>query len=286
MFSWRGLALTSFSLLAFTANSILCRLALREATIDPASFTTIRLSSGTLTLLLLAFYHQTRSKSHQVVVNIRGDWLSAFALLVYAFGFSFAYSGLAAGAGALLLFAAVQGTMILAGIRQGELLHVRQWVGLLSAFSGIFILFLPSLSTPPLVASLLMVAAGIGWGVYSLRGRGVANPILISTGNFMRTTLVSIVLSGLGFSWASFDLQGVLYAVASGTIASGLGYAAWYASLRYLTAVKAAAVQLLVPVLTSIAGVLFLKEQVTLPLLIATVGVLLGVRLAMYDPTE
>lgn len=283
MIKWRQILLTTFSLLAFTANSILCRLALRDTKINPANFTTIRLCSGALVLIFLALYHHARSGNDSATSHRGGDWLSAFSLLVYAFGFSFAYTTLAAGMGALLLFAAVQATMIFAGILQGEHLRARQWLGLLAAFWGVITLLLPSSSKPPLGASLLMLSAGIGWGVYSIRGRRATHPISVSAGNFLRASLGALILSGLLFPWPPLDSKGVLFAVLSGAVASGFGYAAWYASLRYITSVKAAALQLLVPVFTSIAGILLLHEHVSMLLLLASTAVLGGVALVLQD---
>ena len=274
MTPFRLFALTAFTMTAFAANSILCRLALAHTSIDPASFTSIRLVSGASVLWLFV---RVRSGRHVT----GGNWLSAGALFLYAAAFSFAYISLPAGIGALLLFGAVQITMILAGLRAGERLGLRQVAGLILALAGLVILVRPGLSAPPLAGSVLMLTAGIAWGVYSLRGRGSSNPAGATAGNFLRAAPIAIVLSLALLMRMHLDPVGVMYALGSGAVASGIGYVAWYAALRGMTATGAAIVQLSVPVIAALGGNLFLNEAFTLRLILASLAILGGVALAV-----
>lgn len=269
------LLLTVLAMLAFAGNSLLCRLALKHTSIDPASFTTVRLVSGALTLWLIT---RTRGQT----APGRGNWPSAMALFVYAAGFSYAYVSLAAAMGALLLFGAVQATMIGYGLWLGERLLPRQWLGLICAFAGLAGLLLPGLSAPPLLGSVLMLAAGVAWGVYSLRGKAAGDPIQVSSGNFLRAAPMAMLLSLVTVSWSSVDMAGLGYALASGALASGVGYAIWYTALRGLKATSAATVQLSVPVLAAMGGVAFLGETVTWRLLLASAAILGGIALVMF----
>lgn len=270
----RVTVLTTLAMLAFAGNSLLCRLALKDTGIDPASFTSIRLLSGALVLwLIVSMKKGTRSGS--------GNWLSALALFVYAAGFSFAYISLSAATGALLLFGAVQITMIGYGIRIGERPHGLQLAGLLLAFAGLVGLLMPGLSAPPLSGSVLMIFAGIAWGVYSLRGKGAGDATRVTAGNFLRAVPITIVLTVLLFNEASLDTMGVGYAIASGALASGLGYAIWYTVLPTLKNTAAASVQLCVPVLAALGGIVFLGEPLTLRLIIASVAILGGIALVI-----
>lgn len=266
--------LTALSLLAFAGNSLLCRAALRESAIDPASFTSIRLLAGAITLWLLLRLRAGSARGG-------GDWASAIALFVYAAGFSFAYVGLGAATGALLLFGAVQVTMIGIGLWNGERLRGWQLSGLLLAGSGLVALLLPGLSAPPLGSALLMVLAGLAWGVYSLRGRGSADPTRATAGNFLRAVPLALVLSLLAAHQFAFDGVGIGYALASGAITSGLGYMLWYTVLPSLRATQAATVQLSVPVLTAAAGVILLGESMSLRLLMTSIAVLGGIALVI-----
>lgn len=268
------LLLTLIALIAFAANSILCRLAFERSDIDAASFTSIRLLSGALMLWLIV---ARRSGT----CGIGGSWPSAAALFVYAAAFSFAYVSLPTGIGALLLFGAVQATMIFAGLRGGERLNGRQTAGLALASGGLGYLMLPGLSAPPLGGSLLMLAAGIAWGVYSLRGRGTADPIGATAGNFLRAAPLGMGLSAAALPWLQVDAVGAGYAVLSGALASGAGYAVWYAALRGLAATHAATVQLSVPVIAAAGGTLLLDEPVTLRLAFASVAILGGIALVV-----
>lgn len=266
--------LTTLAMLAFAGNSILCRIALRQTPIDPASFTAIRLVSGALTLWMLV--HLSRKERVG-----GGSWGSAVALVAYAAGFSFAYVTLTAATGALILFGAVQATMIGRGLWLGERLQPLQWAGLVVAMAGLVVLLSPGLSAPPLAGALLMLAAGLAWGVYSLRGRGAGDPVQVTAGNFMRAVPFSLVLWAVAGDSASLDIHGVLYALASGAIASGLGYVVWYTVLPALKATSAAIVQLSVPVVATLGGVLLLSEGVSPRLLLASVAVIGGIAMVV-----
>lgn len=270
----RATLLTALAMLAFAGNSVLCRLALDTTAIDPASFTSLRLISGAAVLWLLVGLRGGGAFS-------RGSWPSALALFAYAAGFSWAYIHLDAGMGALLLFAAVQVTMIGTGIVRGERLTLPQQAGMALALLGLIALLLPGTSAPPLAAALSMLAAGIAWGVYSLRGRGATNPTAVTAGNFLRAVPLAILLSLALLQSQNLDTRGMLYALASGAITSGLGYAIWYAALPLLRASVAATVQLSVPVITTLGGALLLAEPLTLRLLLASGMILGGIALVL-----
>ena len=272
----RAIALTSLAMMAFAANSLLCRLALKHTGIDAASFTSIRLFSGAVMLWLLVCM---RRGSYAGV----GNWGSAFALFAYAAGFSFAYVSLPAASGALLLFGAVQATMIGHGLWTGERLQRLARVGLALALAGLVGLLLPGLSAPPLIGSLLMLGAGIAWGIYSLRGKGAGDPTRVTAGNFLRAVPLTAVLSLLVLNRASLDVQGVYYALASGALASGIGYAIWYTALPALKATHAATVQLSVPVIAALGGIVFLGEPLSLRLVLASVAILGGIALVILE---
>ena len=268
--------LTSLAMVAFACNSLLCRVALKHTSIDAASFTTIRLISGAVMLWLVVRISRGTQTG-------RGNWPSAFALFVYAAGFSFAYVSLPASTGALLLFGAVQATMIGYGIWAGERLRRLQLVGLVLALGGLVGLLLPGLSAPPLPGSLLMLSAGVAWGVYSLRGKGAGDPTRVTAGNFLRAVPIAAALGILMHRGASLDSAGVLYAVASGSVASGIGYAIWYTALPALKATSAATVQLSVPVIAAMGGIVFLDESATVRLVLATVAILGGIALVIWE---
>ncbi|MGB9429079.1 MAG: DMT family transporter [Gammaproteobacteria bacterium] len=272
----RVLALTALTMIAFASNSLLCRAALGRTHIDAASFTTIRLISGALILwLIVQISGGTRTGG--------GSWRSAVALFIYAAGFSYAYLSLSASTGALLLFGAVQATMIGYGIWIGEHLRYIQLAGLLLAFAGLIGLLLPGVTAPPLIGSLLMLGAGVAWGVYSLRGRGAGDPTVVTAGNFLRTVPIAIILSAVMFKGIGIDAAGIGYAVASGALASGLGYAIWYTVLPALKATSAATVQLSVPVIAALGGVLLLGEHITLRLVLASIAILGGIALVILE---
>lgn len=261
---------------AFAGNSLLCRLALKETAIDPASFTTVRLVSGALVLWLLV-------RLKHAAPTGKGNWPSAFALFAYAAGFSFAYVSLPAASGALLLFGAVQVTMIGHGIWLGERLRILQTLGVVLAFGGLVGLLLPGLSAPPLLGAMLMIAAGIAWGIYSLRGKGAGDPTRVTAGNFIRAVPVTLVLSLLMHDFVTVDTAGFYYAIASGALASGLGYAIWYTALPALKNTSAASVQLSVPVIAAVGGIAFLGEPITLRLILASVAILGGIALVIVQ---
>jgi drug/metabolite transporter (DMT)-like permease len=290
----RVMTLTTLALLAFAGNSVLCRLVLKEGSIDAASFTSIRMISGALMLWLIVLVHRRSAR-------IGGNWWSALALFVYAAGFSFAYLSLPAALGALLLFGAVQATMIGYGIWMGEELRMLQRAGLALALVGLVVLLAPGLSAPPLWGSLLMAMAGIAWGIYSLLGKVVSDPLQVTAGNFLRTIplvmLLMLFMQGrvlLGgdsfnhnfFGTAVLSSSGILYAVLSGALASGVGYTIWYGVLPALKATTAASVQLSVPVITAVGGVIFLSEALTLRLLLASVAILGGIALVIVKKNK
>jgi len=269
----RTLLLTALAMLAFAGNSILCRIALRDTAIDPASFTSLRLLAGALTLWLLLRFSTNHSTG--------GDWLSALALFVYAASFSFAYINLDAGAGALLLFGAVQLSMLAWGLLRGERFSAGQIAGLLLALSGLLILLLPGSSAPALDGALLMLLSGAAWGIYSLRGRGESNPLAATAGNFIKAVPFALVLCLLLVGQQQWDVPGVVYALLSGALTSGIGYAIWYAALPGLAAIQAASVQLSVPLLTAIAGAVLLGEAVTSTLLLSGAAILGGIAMVL-----
>jgi drug/metabolite transporter (DMT)-like permease len=263
--------LTTFALVAFAFNSILCRLALGTELIDASSFTAIRLLSGAVTLLII-FSIFSKNKTENIK---RGNWLSAFFLFGYAICFSFAYIGLTTATGALILFGMVQATMIISALISGERPNILEWFGLILALGGLVYLVFPGLESPPLVRSILMAFAGIAWGFYTLRGKQSENPLADTTGNFIRT-IPFVILATLPFIYKlNLSLKGILFAVLSGAIASGIGYSVWYAALKYHTATRAAILQLSVPVLAAIGGLIFLSEIISLRLIIAS-GLILG----------
>jgi drug/metabolite transporter (DMT)-like permease len=272
----RLILLTAFAMIPLAANSWLCRAALRDTAIDAASFTSIRLISGALMLWLLVWLTgKARAGA--------GNWPSAFALFGYAALFSFAYMSLTAATGALLLFGAVQVTMIGLGLRGGERLDGVQIVGVALAFGGLVGLLLPGLSAPPLGGALMMIGAGMAWGVYSVRGKGAGDPIRVTAGNFLLTVPITALLSLLMITEVSLDAIGAGYAVASGALTSALGYALWYRVLPMLRATSAATVQLSVPVIVAIGGVALLGEPITLRLVLASAAVLGGIALVILE---
>jgi len=268
---------TTFALVCFALNSLLCRLALGAETIDAASFTTIRLISGTATLAVIYYFFD--KKRENIII---GNWLSAFFLFAYAICFSFAYINLTTATGALILFGCVQATMIISALVKGERPKILEWLGLLLALGGLIYLVFPGLASPPFFSSALMALAGITWGFYTLRGRASANPLAETTGNFVRTVPM-IILASLPFlSKIHLSQKGIIFAVLSGAIASGIGYSVWYFVLKFHTATRAAILQLSVPALAGLGGVIFLSEIISLRLLSATILILGGISLAIF----
>ena len=271
----RLLILTSLTMIAFAANSILCRLALETTAIDPASFTVIRLVSGAATLWLIV---RVRTGGNALA----GSWSSAFGLFAYAAAFSFAYVSLSAGTGALILFGAVQATMILYGLLRGERFTPLQTAGLLLALGGLVALLLPGATAPHWAGATLMTVAGMAWGAYSLMGRASTHPIETTAGNFLRAAVFGVLLSAVSIGVFAWDARGALLAVLSGAVASGLGYAIWYTVLPALRATHAATVQLSVPVIAAIGGVLLLGERLSLRLVLCSVAILGGIALVLH----
>jgi len=271
----RTLLLTTLAMLAFAGNSLLCRVALRDTGIDPTSFSALRLLAGALVLGLLLRLRRGPS-------TVTGDWRGAVALFVYAAAFSYAYVNLDAGTGALLLFASVQLSMIAWGLFKGERLSPRQTLGSALALAGLVGLLLPGASTTPAIAaSLLMILSGIAWGAYSLLGRGSSDPLAATAGSFIRAMPIAAVLCLAAFPSLAWDRPGVIYALLSGGLTSGVGYAIWYAVLPRLAATQAASIQLSVPLLTALAGSLLLSEPLTGRLLVAGLTILGGIVLVL-----
>jgi len=266
-------------MLAFAANSVLCRMALRRTSIDAASFTLVRMASGALMLWVLSSLAGHKSGK-------AGNWISAAALAGYAAAFSFAYVSLPVGTGALLLFGAVQATMIVRGLLGGERMKHAQIAGFVNAVAGLIVLVLPGLAAPPLAGALLMAGAGVCWGIYSLRGRRSTDPLATTAGNFLRGVPFAIAVSLVFFRSTRPDVKGVIFAGFSGALASGVGYAIWYAALRGLSATRAAVVQLSVPVIAALGGVALLGERITLRLAVSAVAVLGGIALFVLERQE
>ncbi len=271
----RTALLTAVAMIAFAANSLLCRLALQEPVIDPASFGSIRLVSGALTLALIVRMKSAPSQPG------RADWLAAAMLFAYVAFFSFAYLTLSAGTGALILFGAVQITMFSVGLRAGEAFRPVAWAGFALAVAGLVYLVSPGLTAPPLLGAVLMATAGVAWGVYSLRGRGVGDPLAATARNFTRATVFALVLSLLLVTRAHVSAAGMALAIVSGAITSGLGYVVWYAALNRLSAMRAATVQLSVPPIAAFGGALLLAEPVTARLALASAAILGGIAIVL-----
>jgi len=272
----RTLLLTAAAMVAFAANSLLCRLALQQGGIDPASFSSIRLVSGALALVLIV-----RLRAPNAPPPGKPDGWAAGMLFAYVLFFSVAYLSLGAGTGALILFGAVQLTMCLAGWRAGERFGTAGGLGFAAALAGLVALVLPGVTAPEPLGALSMAVAGVAWGVYSLRGRGVADPLAATASNFMGAAPMALAVSVLLFRSAHFSAAGIALAVASGALTSGVGYVIWYAALRGLTALRAAAVQLSVPPLAAFGGVLLLDEAITPRLVGASVAILGGIALVL-----
>ena len=277
----RAIVYTSITMLAFAGNSILCRMALKDGAIDPASFTSIRLLSGAVALLLIVLL-----TSRDASIREHGGWASALTLFLYAVCFSYAYISLSAGAGALILFGFVQGTMIAMALWAGDRPSIAEWLGWLLAFGGLVWLLLPGIEAPPAVGATLMALAGIAWGVYSIRGRDESNPLVSTCSNFVYSIAFVIILSAISYAKADISNRGVALAVISGAITSGVGYVIWYAALNYLRAMQAALVQLSVPAIAAAAGVILLAEPVSLRLLTSGALILGGISLALVQKSH
>lgn len=270
----RILLLTAVAMLAFAGNSLLCRVALKHTDIDAVSFTAIRIGSGALMLWLLL-------RLRRQPLAATGNWRAAAALFVYAAAFSYAYLQLDAGAGALLLFGAVQLCMVVFGLLRGERLNLQQTLGFILATGGLVVLLLPGASAPPLFGGLLMLLAGLAWGAYTLLGRQAGPPLAATAGNFIRALPFAALLVLPFIDRLSLDVPGLIYALLSGALTSGIGYAIWYSALPGLGALQAASVQLSVPVLAALGGALLLGEHISLRLVLVSVAVLGGIALVL-----
>ena len=293
MGSLLNFALVALAMLAFAGNSLLCRVALKGGAIDAASFTTVRLVSGAITLGALVWLQQKQNEQSPRPTTLPGDGWSALALFVYAAGFSFAYLSMTAATGALLLFGAVQATMIAWGLYQGERMRTLQLGGFALAVAGLTALMLPGLASPGFGGSVAMLGAGVAWGAYSLHGRRKqasigANPTAVTAGNFVRTVPMALVLSAVALPQSHLSSSGVLYAVASGALASGaltsgVGYAVWYRVLPTLQATHAATVQLSVPVIAAVGGIVLLGEAATWPMALSACAIMGGIGLVIWN---
>jgi drug/metabolite transporter (DMT)-like permease len=266
--------LTTLTMIAFAANSIFCRMALKQTSIDAASFTAVRLLAGATMLLLLMRLQNKAPLRH-------GSWRSALALFIYAAALSFAYRSINTGAGALMLFGAVQATMILAGYLAGERMSALQTLGFVAALAGLVILVSPGVQAPSLLDSLIMLLSGVAWGMYSLWGSGQPDAAAATAGNFLRAVPLTLLLSLLASPWMTWDSHGVLYAVLSGALTSALGYVLWYKVLQQLRAMTASTIQLSAPLLAALGGIVLLGEAFTRDLLIASLLILGGIFLVV-----
>ncbi len=278
---FKTIVLTSLALVAFAANSVLCRRALGTDVIDAASFTSIRLLSGILMLFILV---QLQARNEKATST---SWLAGWWLFLYAVTFSFAYLALDTGTGALILFGAVQITMIAVSITKGDQLHLTEWLGVLTAFGGLVVLNLPGATAPSFLGFTLMAIAGVAWGLYTLAGRGSSTPLLDTSGNFMRALPFTILLALFAYTTLELNLstEGVLLAATSGAITSAIGYAIWYAALKDLSSTQAAVLQLSVPVLAAIGGILFMSESITFRLTVSAVMILGGILMVLLGKT-
>jgi drug/metabolite transporter (DMT)-like permease len=273
---------TGLALIAFASNSIICRLALADFSIDPASFSAIRLVSGAL---ILALINSSFNKSEKVSLN-SGNWFSGAMLFLYAITFSFAYLSLNTNTGALILFGSVQITMILVGLILGERPSLLEWAGVIFALFGLIYLMIPGWESPSLVGGILMTVAGVSWGIYSLYGHRYSNPIKVTGGNFTRSVPLVLLVILMRLSHLHTTTLGVFLAVISGVFTSGLGYVIWYTALRDLSVTRAATVQLLVPIIAAIGGIFFLSESISLRLIISAIMILGGVGSCFFTRTR
>jgi len=268
---------TGFTLIAFAANSVLCRLALGEKTIDASSFTVIRLLSGAIVLLIILKMNRIKNSS-----PIKGNWFASLMLFLYAVTFSFAYITLDTGTGAIILFGSVQITMILLSLISGNRLLITEWIGVSIAFIGFIYLVSPGVTSPSIMGFSFMAVAGIAWGIYTLKGRDSLNPLMDTAYNFFRTIPFVMVLAVIAIQSTYYTTEGILLAALSGGIASGIGYTIWYVALGGLSAIQAAVVQLLVPVIAALGGVIFLSEKITLRLTLSGIMILGGILMVVW----
>jgi len=270
--SFKTILYTTIALLAFAANSVICRYALKDHAIDPGMFTSIRLSSGALILVIFVLVSKERRNEKS-----KGSWISAAMLFLYAAAFSYAYVSLETGIGALIIFGVVQITMISSSIISGYKLSLIEWLGIVLALSGFLYLLLPGASAPSLTGFLLMTLSGIGWGIYSLRGKNSKHPLVDTAYNFLRSLPFLVLLLYFLAQESHFTTEGVFLALLSGIVTSGLGYTIWYLALRGLNSIQASIVQLLVPVLAAIGGVIFIGELISFRLTASSLLILGGI---------
>lgn len=275
---FKVVSLTLLAVLAFAGNSVLCRMALADNVIDAASFTVIRLFSGSIFLLLLVM---AKTKHMPAIRN--GSWFSAVCLYLYALAFSYAYISLDTGTGALILFGSVQVTMIAVAFIKGNTLSLVEWCGVIMAFLGLSVLLMPGASAPSVTGFLLMLLSGMAWGFYTLAGRGSEKPLIDTSNNFLRTLPFVAATLLLTFNGAQISHHGVILAIASGVVTSGLGYAIWYSVLPALKLTQAAIIQLAVPVVAAFGGVLFANELISNQLMLSSILVLGGVMIVTLN---
>jgi len=266
-------------MLAFAANSLLAREALGTVSIEAAGYTAVRIISGAV--VLYGLMRRGLTVSRGTGPALPGDWWAATALFVYAIAFSAAYLSLGAATGALILFSSVQASMVTFGLVRGDRPSVQEIIGFAIAFAAFVYLILPGVGRPDPVGCMLMIASGVAWAVYTLRGRGARDPIGQTAGNFVRASAFCLPLAVFAYFNETTSTTGALLALASGVIASGLGYAIWYTALRGLTTFQAALIQLSVPVIAAFGAILFLSEQLTLHFVVAGACVIGGIALAI-----
>lgn len=271
-----GLVLTTLAMLAFAGNSIICRMALQEGAIDAASFSNIRLLSGALALLIILSLKSSVNKIKQ-----SGSWLSALMLFLYALAFSYAYVDLGAGTGALILFGLVQATMIIAALIAGDRPTGIEAFGWLCASAGLVYLVLPGVEAPSSVGTILMAVAGIAWGIYSIRGQKELDPLASTASNFLRSVAFIPFVLAATFKSVQISSSGALLAILSGAITSGVGYVIWYAALKHMKTIQAALVQLSVPAIAALGGVILLDEALSSRLVLSAGMILGGISIAL-----
>ena len=272
---------TLLALISFAGNSIICRIALKEAAIEPALFTSIRLISGTIVLMLVVAMTRKSKKTKS-----KGSWFSAAMLFMYAAAFSYAYVSLETGTGALILFGVVQITMITYSLISGNKMSTIEWLGIVLALCGFLYLMLPGAKAPSLYGFILMTISGIGWGMYSIKGKTTKNPLQDTAYNFLRTIPFLLLLLYFVFQESYYTKTGVILALLSGIITSGLGYVIWYAALKGLTTIQASVVQLFVPVLAGLGGLILVNENVSLRVIVASVLILGGISLMIVKKNQ
>ena len=272
---------TFLALIAFAGNSLICRIALKESAIEPAMFTGIRLISGAIVLILIVFLTNKSGKKKS-----KGSWFSATMLFMYAAAFSYAYVSLETGTGALILFGSVQITMIAYSLATGNKMSILEWLGIILALFGFLYLMLPGAETPSLSGFILMCISGIGWGAYSIRGKTTKNPLEDTAYNFLRTIPFLLLLLYFILHENIYSTKGILLALFSGVVTSGLGYIIWYAALKGLSTIQASIVQLFVPVLAGLGGFLFVNEIISVRLLVSALLILGGILLLIIKKSS